>query len=229
LKEICDSEGVVPEEGVLKTLARFSHGDLRSAITDLQMASHGKKALTMQDLESIGYRDRAESIHDTLPKIFRSGSVAAASKAMLESDKDPEELFLWIENNAQLEYSGADLTEAMEIISKADVFMSMVRNQRNYQFLKFAMDSLAGLATISQNNRYVLYRPPDKIIMMGRSKIRRSIQNSLCKKIGQSTHTSTRIVREYLPYLKMATAGSRSKQPIQGIEFTPEELSMLKS
>lgn len=228
MKEICDLEGIKHEEGVIKALARFSQGDMRSAINDLQMTSRGKASLAMSDLESVGYRDRTESIQETLPKVFRSGSVSAASKAISESDKPPEELFLWIENNLASEYSGKSLADATETVAKADVFFSAVWNQRDYRYLRYGMDMLAGLAAVpNTSGRFVLYSPPDKIIMMGRSRAKRAVRQSLCKKLGAVTHSSSsRVSREYLPYLKQALGKTRT---IEGADLTPEEMDLLRS
>ena len=54
LKEICSVEGVMAEDGVLKNLARWSQGDLRSAISDLQIAAYGSDTLTNDDLQTLG-------------------------------------------------------------------------------------------------------------------------------------------------------------------------------
>jgi len=226
LKEICDKEGIKADAEAIKALVRFDQGDLRSAITDLQTAA-SKGSLEMKDLESIGFRDRESSIFETLPKLFHSGSMAAASKALSESDKSPEELFLWAESNAQLEYSGPALAQAMDIIARADVFLSRILKQRNYRFQRYMLDMLAGLATVEQQSpRYVQYRPPDNIMMLARSRFRRAMVKSICKKIGATTHSSVARVRtEYLPYLKIALS---TTDGIEGVALTPEEMTMLK-
>lgn len=228
LREICEKEGIKAETDALKALARFSSGDMRSAITDLQTSTHGRSALTTKELESIGYRDRSSNIFEILPKVFRSGSPQAAAKAMRESDKSPEELFLWIENNVQLEYSGESLQQAMETIAKADVFMSNIIRHRNYRFRRYMLDTLSGLAAIPKaSGHYVKYSPPDKLIMMGRSRIKRAIRRSLCKKIGDATHTSSnRARRDYLPYLKIML---QKEKAIQGVELSAEEMGLLRA
>src|SRR3989338_161220 len=43
LKEICKKEAIEAEDDVLKNLAKFSGGDIRSAITDFQIVCTGKK------------------------------------------------------------------------------------------------------------------------------------------------------------------------------------------
>jgi replication factor C large subunit len=70
MKEICESEGVEPNETVLKNLARWSSGDMRSAIGDLQTICEGRKEIKEKDLESLGYRERETKIFNVLPIIF---------------------------------------------------------------------------------------------------------------------------------------------------------------
>jgi replication factor C large subunit len=228
LRDICARENVKTDPEALKTLARFSQGDLRSAITDLQMAAKGRSSLTVKDLESAGYRDRPSAVFEVLPKVFRSGSPQAAAKAMSGSDKPPEELFLWIESNLALEYSGPNLARAAEILARADIFLSQIVKQRNYRFRRYMLDVLSGLALIPPaGGSFVLYKPPDKLIMMGRSRASRALMSSLCKKIGAVTHSSAKGVRrDYLPYLKILM---KKEKVIEGIQLTPEELTMLKS
>jgi len=230
LKDICVREGIAADDEAIKALVRFSQGDLRSAITDLQTATSGKGSLQMADMESIGFRDRESSIFDTLPKLFHSSSMAAASKTLSESDKPPEELFLWVESNAQLEYEGLALAQAMDIVARADVFLSRIKKQRNYRFQRYMLDMLAGLATVAQSSpRYVQYRPPDTIMLLARSRFRRSIMKSLCRKIGAATHSSeARVRRDHLPYLKLAMQSVKDGA-IQGVTLSPEEMEMLRA
>jgi len=118
LKEIAKKEGILISDSAVQTLARWSQGDLRSAITDLQMVSLGKKEVTEKDLEMLGYRERESSVFDILPTIFRSGSIRAGKKAISESDKDPDELFWWLETSLPLELPQKALPRAYELLSK---------------------------------------------------------------------------------------------------------------
>ena len=103
LREISRSEGVETDDVVLKNLARFAQGDIRSAISDLQIVCHGRKSLTSEDLSILGFRERKSNIFTTLPIIFHSRKIAATRKAIYEMDKDPDEVFWWIESNVDQE------------------------------------------------------------------------------------------------------------------------------
>jgi hypothetical protein len=69
---------------------------------------------------------------------------------------------------------------------------------------------------------------PDRILMLGRSKGRRALMASLCRKIGEKAHCSTKVVkRDYLPYLRLIARKDR-KFELDGIELEKEELKLLR-
>lgn len=230
LREIVQKEGIEVDDYVLKSLARFSQGDLRSAIMDLQTISENKKSITRQDMEGIGYRDRESTIFETLPSVFNSGNIKAARNALENSDKDPDELFYWIENNVKEEFSGEELKKAYEVISKADIFKNLVLKQRNYRFRIYMLDILASLSVIrGYKHGFVSYKPPKYFMDLARTRIKRAFLENLYKKIGNVTHSSARAVKEnYVPYLKIILKQSKDKE-IEGLELTEEEVEFLMS
>lgn len=228
LREIAGKEGLSAEDSVLKDLARWSGGDLRSAILDLQTLGQGKKEVTEEDLQALGYRERASSVFDVLPGLFRSGSVKAGRKIMFESSQDSDELFWWMETNAPLEFPPEALPKVYDILSMADLFRSRVMKQQNWRFKAYMSDLLASLSVFREGEKfgYTPYKMPDRIIMMGRTKARRAVMASLCRKIGGFTHASSRVVkRDYLPYLRIIYR----KKGIFGLNLDKEEAEILVS
>ena len=115
-----------------------------------------------------------------------------------------------------------------ELLSKADIFRSRVMKHQNWRFIAYMSDLVAGISTLNKepSHGYAPYRPPDRIMMMGRTKFKRAIKKSLCKKIGEITHSSTRIVnRDYLPYLRIIF----KQKGIFGLDLEPEEAKLLVS
>ncbi len=206
LKEICRKEGIEAEENAVKHLARWSSGDMRTAITDLQSCCSGRGKFAEKDLEILGYRERLSNIFETLSAIFRSKSIVVSKRAFDSSDKDPEELLLWIENNIPLEFDKEDIDKAYEILSKADVFRGRIIKQQNYRFKLYMLDMLSfiGLAKRHEKHGFVMYQPPQRLIMMGRSKAAREEREAIAGKIGGMCHCSKKIAkRDYLPYLRI--------------------------
>jgi len=229
LSEICEREGVRTKENVLKNLARWSSGDLRSAITDLQTLCQDRMEITEKDLESLGYRERETSIFSILPTVFRSKNLNASRQAIRGCDKDPDEIFWWIENNLPQEFEHPDsLANAFDILSKADFFRQRVLTQQNWRFKGFMIDMLAGVSFAGETSkRFIPYRSPDRFIRLANLKRRKAMMSGIYRKISSYTHTSGKIVHNfYMPYLKIML--KRKKKPDQeGIELNEEEIRLI--
>src|SRR5690348_124327 len=66
MKGILAKEGVIAEEEALRSIMERDRGDMRSAITDLQILTGPKKSLTLDDTMLLSNRDRTESIFEVL-------------------------------------------------------------------------------------------------------------------------------------------------------------------
>ena len=205
LREIAEKEGIQVEGSALKSLARFAEGDLRAALTDLQMVSLGTTSVRLEDMESIGFRERATSLFNTLPTIFRSGKIATGRKLIFDGDKDPDEVLWWLESNAHREFAGPALGKVFDLLSRADLFRALVHKQQNWAFKGYMVDLMAAVSIHhSGEGKYVGYQPPDRIVRLGRSKQQRAQRDELCARLGKELHCSKRVARtEYLPILKL--------------------------
>jgi len=209
LADICSLEKINAGEDVLKSLARWSQGDMRSAITDLHIISHGKTEISGKDLDALGYRERQNSVLNIMPTILHSGSINAARKAIYSSNTDPDEVFWWVETNLHTELAYREpndkTKEAYELLSKADILRNAVHVRQNWRLKGFMVDLLSGVSLFTNPNKhgYTAYKPPQRFIELGKSKFRRALVKSLCRKISNVTHTSSkRAKRDILPFLK---------------------------
>lgn len=205
LREVCKKENISVKGNVLKNIARFSEGDLRAALTDLQFASFGRTSLEDKDLEAIDYRERKSSVFNTLPTLFRSGSIATSRKLLFEGDKDTDEILWWMESNAHLEFPKESLPKVFELLAKADLFRSLVVKQQNWAFKGYMVDMLAGVSLLGEkSHRFVPYKPPDRFLQLARTKQKRALVDELCTRLGGELHCSKKTVRrDVLPYLKI--------------------------
>jgi replication factor C large subunit len=235
LKEIAEKEGINPQGTVLKDLARWSQGDLRSAISDLQTVAQGKKELSEQDLEILGYRERESSIFEILPTIFKSRSINASRKAIQSVDKDPDEVFWWIENNIPMEFPVERLADAYDLLSRADIFRGRTSIQQNWRFKAIMADLIAGISVVkgeshAPHHGFMMYQAPQRIMMMGRTKGKRADMQALCKKIGEIAHASTRgVKRDYLPYMRIIL---KCQKPLEShsqfsVNFNKDEIALI--
>lgn len=230
LGEICRKEGIAAEEEVLRNLSRWSSGDMRSAITDLQMLCEGKDKVTERDFESLGFRERGTDLMTILPTLFRSGNIRAAKKVIQDCDKDPDEIFLWVENNLHREFRDpASLARAFDILSKADIFRQRVIKDQNWRFKYFMIEMLSGISLAGKaSDGPAVYRPPDRFMMLARLKMKNAKMGELYGKLIKYTHSSKKVVKnQYVPYLKLIAARKGMKDSPEGLELTGEERDLL--
>ncbi len=207
LKKICDEEGIIHDEEILKYLAKISGGDLRAAINDLEMISAGKKEISIKDISSISLRERESAVFDALKIIFKT-NIASSSKSALDNiDKDLEEIFWWIEQNIVNEYeSKEELAKAYEMLSIADIFMNKAKQKRNYRLMKYFIDFMTigvSLSKKEQYKKFVKYEYPDMIKYLGITKTSRKEKEEYIFELSKQLHCSTKKIRSnYLPFLK---------------------------
>ncbi len=209
LKKICLKEGIEAEEAALKFIAQRAHGDVRSAINDLQALAQGKKKLTYDDVSWLAYRDRKEKIFDVLRLIFYSKTCDGAKRAISMSDVDPDMLFEWIYENAPYHLKDPhDLAEAMEALAKADIYRGRVRLTQDWKLASYMIDLMtAGVAMARKRTKpsgWIPMKFPQRIKWLSKTKAERQLADAIAQKIKRRCHISAkRAIEEYIPYLKI--------------------------
>ncbi len=232
LKLICENEKIKDDEEVLKQLAKRSDGDLRSAINDLESIAQGKQFIEQNDLEALGYRERETNIFDALKMIFKTKSALAAKLSINNIDKDPEEIFWWIENNIAAEYEKPEeIAKAFDALSKADLFRNRVSYRQNWRLKGYMIDLMTGGVAVAKKEMYrkfTRYQYPQNIMMLGRTKGTRAEQKELLKKLSSQLHCSTRKLKmHYLPYFKIILK-KPYKEFMDSLNLTKDEIQLLK-
>tara|TARA_Y100000310_G_scaffold167610_2_gene167536 strand:- start:18874 stop:20055 length:1182 start_codon:yes stop_codon:yes gene_type:complete len=207
LQEICKKEGVTCAEGILKTIARRTAGDLRAAINDLQQLGDGKKEITTEDLETLSDREREQDIQAALRLIFKSKRAQDVLQAFDRVNINLDEALLWLDENLPQEYKRKDLVKGYRALSKADVFKGRIRRWQHWRFLVY-MNALmtAGIALAKEEKTpgFVQYKRTSRILKMWMAKQRRAKKKALAEKMGEGLHGSTRrITQEILPYVRV--------------------------
>jgi replication factor C large subunit len=226
LDEICAKEKIKVEKEVLHALAKRSQGDLRSAINDFETLSHGKKEIEIEDLEVLGFREREENIFETIRNIFKTTNALAAKLAINNSDKDPDEIFWWIENNIANEYEDPEeIAKAFDALSKADIFKKRISSNQNWSLKAYMIDLMTGGVAISKKDvyrKFTRYQYPSNIMLLGRTKeARGELKESLAKMTEVLHCSSKKIKSEFLPYFKIISKDRNFKKYLQQ-EFSME-------
>ena len=208
LQYICEKEGIKCEKEVLKLLAKRSEGDLRSAINDLECLAKGKKEVKVKDLEALGLRERETNIFDALKMIFKSKSALAAKLSIQSVDKDPDEIFWWIEQNIINEYEKPEeIAKAFDALSKADLFRQRIKSRQNWKFQKYMIDLMtAGVALAKKKmyRKFSKYQYPGKIRFLADTKMERREEKEKLLELAKNLHCSTKKVKEeFLPFMKV--------------------------
>jgi len=232
LKQICEKEEINTDEEVLRQLAKRSDGDLRSAINDLETIAQGKQFIEQNDLEVLGYRERETNIFDALKMIFKTKSALAAKLAINNIDKDPEEIFWWIENNIATEYEDPEeIAKAFDALSKADLFRNRVSYRQNWRLKGYMIELMTGGVSVAKKEMYrkfTRYQYPQNIMMLGRTKGTRAEQKELLKKLSSHFHCSARKLKMYyLPYFKIILK-KPYKEFMDSLNLTKDEIELLK-
>ena len=190
LSGIAEKERLKLDENVIREIAENSDGDVRSAINDLEMRSSG-------------YREREKNIFETLQAIFK-GNIKDALNTMSLSDKNLDDVFWWVEQNITNEYTNTeDIATALDFLSKADMFRGRIYKFQNFRFKKYMRDMIAALSTLESKKRFTMYKPPDRFIILGRTKKKREEAEEFYGELADQLHCSKRKVKEQMPYLNM--------------------------
>jgi len=208
LQFICEKEGLKCDREVLGQLAKRSGGDLRSAINDLETLARTKREIKSKDLETLGMREKETSIFDVLRMIFKTKTALAAKLSIQNVDKDPDEIFLWVEQNIINEYEKSEeIAKAYNMLSRGDIFMQRIKRRQNWKFQKYMIDLMTGGVAVSKKEMYrkfTRYQYPDRMKFLGRTKVKRREEKEQLLELSKQLHCSTKKIREeFLPFFKM--------------------------
>ncbi|MEM5861206.1 MAG: replication factor C large subunit [Candidatus Aenigmatarchaeota archaeon] len=219
LEMIAKRENIKYEDRALEQLARLANGDIRAAIIDLSTLNE----VTEESIQTISTRDFEHTIFDTLKIIFKTKKLDTARLAIEKSEKEPEEIFLWIEENLAKEYTKEeDLAKAFEYLAKADFFNSMIIRRQNWALEKYFIDfiSFVSIAKKETYKKFVGYTFPK---FLYEKKIPKELRDA-CIKIGRLTHCSSKDAISYLPIFKELI---KKNEKIANM-FTKEEIEAIK-
>jgi len=234
LEQICEKEKIKTDKEVLGHLAKRSEGDLRAAINDLETICQGKNVITVKDLEFLDSREREISIFDALKMIFKTKTTLAAKLSINNVDKDPEEIFWWIENNIANEYEDPEeIAKAFDLLSKADLFRSRVSSRQDWRLKGYMIDLMTSGIAVSKKDiyrKFTRYQYPEKLIVLGRTKQERKETKEVLDKLSKQLHCSSRKLKmHYLPFFKIMLKNKQLyREFISSLNLTKDEAELLR-
>ncbi len=213
LGDVCKTEGIEAEKEALSILSKFCQGDLRSAISDLQTVCLGKNKIDSKDLVALGFREREENIFNSLQPIFHSRSLNVGRMALNKSDKDPDEIFWWIENNILLEFkTPEEIIQGYDLLSHADILRNRTFKNQNWRFKAIASDMVSGISILKNSHTgFVMYRPPQRFVLLGKAKAKREELQETMNNVGGLHCSKKKFSAEYSPYLEFFESKKEEK------------------
>ena len=234
LYRIAQNEGVTVDQDAMTIIAEKAGGDMRAAVRNLEALSLGQTHVTAEMADGISSRDKRNDMYTLMSAIFRSTDAMKARRLMMETDTDPPEVELWVDENLPYEYlDKGDLVRGYEKLSRADIYLGRVSRRQYFGFWSYASDTLtAGVNTARMSNRFSHDRLhfPSYLSKMSRSKSVRALRKSVDLKLAIYLHTSTkRVDLDILPYVKQLLANDPQMRVLitKELKLEPEELGFL--
>lgn len=233
LGSICKKEKIKYQPEALKTLARRTSGDARSAINDAQIIAQREGEIKKEKLDLLGERKKTEKVTDALLKIFKTTDPLVAMQALDNIEENMDEFMLWLDENLPKEYEKPeDVAKAYDRLSKADVYRGRIRRQQYWRFLVYMRALLsAGIAT-SKKEKYkkmIEYKATTRIFKLWRAKQSNAKKKEIASKMAKATHTSQKQAFKEMPYYQQMFKNDKDfrEQLIEEIDLGKEEVAWL--
>lgn len=220
MNHILSEEGKVVEPKIIREIARTSHGDIRSAINDLQGAVAG------QVIEARSRRTREISEKETLKRLFGSGDLGRARRALDESEVPlyRDELLLYVHDILPYAYTSPEnLAGAYDTLSRVDIGYGRIGAGRSrgmmpppfnlprrdrppdWSLLPFALNELATIGVRKAENdveHVIQIAPRVSQKVPERYQYRLWQMDRVCGRIARALHISKRTaLSDILPFL----------------------------
>jgi len=222
---ICEKENCVVSSDVLTSIAIKARGDIRAALNDLQIIS---KSESKELLKDFGERNKEQSIFQAMQYVFKNAKIDASMLKVFDEVNMPlDEIFLWVEENIPMEYSGLELYKAFDALSLADVFRGRIRRNRHWRFMVYESFLLGpAIASVKKNNRtgWVSYRKPSRILKIWLQNQRSLKKKSISKKYAVYCHISTKTAMKDFMLLKMILKNEKVRKELR---LSEEEIAYL--
>ena len=225
MKEVCEKENCAVSNEVLTSIAIKARGDIRAALNDLQVLS---KMDSPELVKEVGERNREQSIFSALQYVFKNSKIDGEMLKVFDEVNMPvDDIFLWMEENIPLEYSGKELVAAYEALAMADVFRGRIRRQRHWRFMVYEYFFLgSGIAGVKKFNRtgWTNYKKPSRILKIWLQNQRALKKKSICLKYSKYCHISSKTAMKDFLLLKIIL---KNEQIRKDLKLNDEEIAYL--
>lgn len=195
LKEVAAREHVAVADAVLEAVATNAHGDLRSAINDLEALCAGRDRVDSIERVQLAERNRAETTYEALAHIFRARGLPEAIAAGRDLDEPPDFLLAWLDENLPSELRDPrEMAAAFHWLSRADLNLGRAMRRQHFALWGYATELMTGGVVASRARAPgtpARYEFPSWIRRMGASKGTRGLRDRTAEKLGKQLHVGT--------------------------------------
>jgi len=220
LGKVSKLEKIDVEPVVLKKIAARSQGDVRSALTDLEVLTKQKGKIRNEDIYDL-FREREESIFYAVKITLKSFDATLALSTFSDVKVDSSEYSLWIDQNMHHEYLDPDaLRNGYISLSDSDIFRNRISNNQNWNLAYYA--NVSATAGVQQAKNEVsqtisTYRRPEIMLKMFALSAKRKKARGISEQSSDRLHTSAKsLIRDFYPYFNFI----KENNPKMGKELT---------
>lgn len=228
LKDVGEKEGIDYDALSIGELAKNSAGDVRAALMDFESLARANKKITLEDVQSIGYRERQENIFNVMRTLFVSNSLVEIRRARSAVEVDHDLLKKWVDENIPRQFPMADsLASAYDALSRGDMFDGRIFRRQHYGFLKYSGDLVAGvgLRTNERAHGWISYQFPGILKRLSAAK-GSGKKEAIAKIQSQEFGSRSRIAQE-LVFWSAFLSGERAAEWVHSFEFDEDDLAFL--
>ena len=214
------------EQDSITRISIKAAGDLRAAINDLQTISN------IQNSSSIEFdqRNKELDIFNVLKKIFQLKPSEELLSIYDSVNMHLDEIALWVEENIPQEYKGKELANALDKLSRADVFKGRIYKQQYWRFLIYENIFLSyGISAAKKQNKYgfTKYKKPSRILKIWMNNQRTIYKKSISQKYASIVHVGQKRAMNEFSIIKQII--NSNPAIAKELKLTEEELGYLKN
>ncbi len=229
LARICKKEQISFDEKALEEIVKYSRGDIRAAINDLQsVVKHGGNITLEAVQHALRWRDQSIEINEALDQIFYAETWKQAIEVMNRTNANPDQLIKWISSNLPRVFKDTkQLSEAYFWLARASTFSRRIRSSQNWKLLPYYLQLMCITSSITggtPSKHKPEFKYPEWINQMWRSKSIRQKRQAIGEALAPHVHTSSRSAyQEYLQVLKALLKNNATKpQVMKNLELSSE-------
>jgi replication factor C large subunit len=199
--KILKKENLFINNNLLTSISVRAKGDLRAAINDLQSLAR------MRDpsLITLDERNKETNIFSALKFVLKGKPTKETINIYDSLKMGLDEIMLWVEENIPSEYSGEELANAVDKLSKADIFRGRIYKQQYWRFLvyeNFFLSYGISAAKKETKTKNTFYKKPSRILKIWINNNRIAKKKSIAEKYAKYCHIGSKRALKEFPYIK---------------------------